>query len=141
MCPGWRFCVVTDERGVNWCEEKQLNNIEVYSGLSSSRLKSLYMQSKAVFHPSHYEGFGLPALEGLSVGTPVVFRKNTPASDFMPSFLPCGFESEQEAVEQLETVLSSDYGDEIREWYVSEVPTWDHYTDDLVRIYRDTMEL
>ena len=44
---------------------------------SDSRVRAL-MQNAAVFlYPSHYEGFGLPVLEALSLGVPVILATGT----------------------------------------------------------------
>jgi glycosyltransferase involved in cell wall biosynthesis len=40
--------------------------------VSDERLVELYNASDALLYPSHYEGFGLPALESMACGTPVV---------------------------------------------------------------------
>lgn len=42
------------------------------SGLSDSQLRSLYSGAAAVVIPSLYEGFGLPALEAMQLGAPVI---------------------------------------------------------------------
>ncbi|MFT4470294.1 glycosyltransferase family 4 protein [Arthrobacter sulfonylureivorans] len=46
---------------------------EVLSGLDDRRLASLYRGAAATVLPSTAEGFGLPAVESLSCGTPVVY--------------------------------------------------------------------
>lgn len=45
--------------------------------VSDEELRTLYKESSAVVFPSVYEGFGLPALEALSFGTPVLTSKGT----------------------------------------------------------------
>lgn len=45
--------------------------------VSDEELRALYKESAAVVFPSVYEGFGLPALEALSFGTPVLTSKGT----------------------------------------------------------------
>ncbi len=45
----------------------------VFTGFVSEEVRdALIRQSRCVLYPSHYEGFGLPILEALSLGTPVI---------------------------------------------------------------------
>lgn len=48
------------------------DRVRVYDYLPFSTLVSLIRGAKAVCFPSLYEGFGLPALEAMSLGTPVI---------------------------------------------------------------------
>lgn len=47
-------------------------NIEFKHGVSNEELVTIYNQSKLFLFPSFYEGFGLPVLESMSCGTPVI---------------------------------------------------------------------
>ena len=53
---------------------KQYDNPRIHflSGISDDDLRKLYSCASATVYPSHYEGFGLPVLESMSYGTPVV---------------------------------------------------------------------
>ncbi len=51
---------------------KLASHVGEVSGLASSSLRELLIHAKAVLMPSLGEGFGLPVIEALSVGTPVV---------------------------------------------------------------------
>jgi len=39
-------------------------------------LRELYSQAMALVYPSHYEGFGLPVLEAMQCGTPVIISRD-----------------------------------------------------------------
>lgn len=45
--------------------------------VSEEQLKQLYREAFALVFPSHYEGFGLPIVEAMSQGCPVITRRNT----------------------------------------------------------------
>lgn len=52
--------------------EHPLPGVTYLPGVSQSVLESLYRQAIAVLYPSAYEGFGLPILEAMAAGTPVL---------------------------------------------------------------------
>lgn len=52
--------------------ERQLDNVRFAGFITDAHLPTLYREAESFFFPSLYEGFGLPALEALSFGTPVV---------------------------------------------------------------------
>lgn len=47
--------------------------IDRYMGVTEDALRGFYLAASCVAMPSVYEGFGLPALEGMAVGTPTAF--------------------------------------------------------------------
>ncbi|MCH2208949.1 MAG: glycosyltransferase family 4 protein [Lentisphaerales bacterium] len=49
--------------------------------VSDDLLRDLYGCATATFYPSHYEGFGLPVLESMSCGTPIVCSNVTSLPD------------------------------------------------------------
>ena len=53
------------------------SNIKVLTHISDDELRNLYLTCKALLIPSVYEGFGLPALEAMATGAPVMASKTT----------------------------------------------------------------
>jgi glycosyltransferase involved in cell wall biosynthesis len=64
------FIAALEERGL-------LSRVEVMSHVSDEKLKELYGTCRALVMPSLQEGFGLPALEAMAAGTPVLASLGT----------------------------------------------------------------
>ncbi len=53
------------------------SNIKLHTHITDEELRNLYLTCKALLIPSVYEGFGLPALEAMATGAPVMASKAT----------------------------------------------------------------
>ena len=51
------------------------DKIQLYSRISDKELAQLYNRASAFIYPSLYEGFGLPLLEAMSCGCPIIASK------------------------------------------------------------------
>lgn len=51
--------------------------IQILDFVPQKDLPALYKNAAMFVYPSHYEGFGLPVLEAMNIGTPVVTAKNS----------------------------------------------------------------
>lgn len=63
--------------GLHWC-----------SGLSDGQLQALYRHAACLWQPSYAEGFGLPVVEALSVGTPVAVARGSALDEVAPPNAP-----------------------------------------------------
>jgi len=52
--------------------KKNCLNIEIRSELSRQQIADIYRKSKALIYPSKHESFGLPLIEAVSIGLPVL---------------------------------------------------------------------
>lgn len=57
-------------------------DIIILGNVNSQELPSLYKQATALVFPSIFEGFGLPVIESLSQGTPVLINSNSSLTQF-----------------------------------------------------------
>ncbi len=66
---------------INYVKEnfpnKEKNNIIVFDFLNDDYLITLIKNAYAFVYPSFYEGFGLPVLESMSLGTPVICSRSS----------------------------------------------------------------
>lgn len=60
---------------------KQSDGLKHLSYVPGSDLPALYAGATALVYPSHYEGFGLPVLEAISCGVPVICTAATSMSE------------------------------------------------------------
>ena len=69
---GWLIDLDAAVRRHGLQDAEELGRI-VFTGFVSDDVRdALIRQARCVLYPSHYEGFGLPILEALSLGTPVI---------------------------------------------------------------------
>lgn len=62
-------------------ELKEIEDVELLGYVPQERLVELYCSALALYFPSIYEPFGLPILESMACGTPVVASVNSAAPD------------------------------------------------------------
>ena len=83
MPPGWRL-VLAGSRGYGWEEistrieaSRRREDIEVTGWVSRQRLGELYSQASIFAFPSLEEGFGIPVLEAMAHGAPVITSRTS----------------------------------------------------------------
>ncbi|AZE99384.1 Pellicle/biofilm biosynthesis protein PslI, CAZy glycosyltransferase family 4 [Pseudomonas orientalis] len=91
--------------------QRTLAGIHALSGVSDAELHGLYRQASRVWQPSYAEGFGLPVIEALSVGTPVAVASGTSLDEITPPSAPRFSPTDGPALVQLMLSLA-ERGDE-----------------------------
>lgn len=85
-----------------------VNRVHVLSGLTNVDLAVLYQQAKIFVYPSMYEGFGIPIIEVLYSGTPVIAAKGSCLEEAGgPSSLYCDSSSVNEFKQAIEALFSN----------------------------------
>lgn len=69
-------------------ELRRIDGLHWLNGLSDGQLRTLYQQAECLWQPSWAEGFGLPVIEALSVGTPVAVASGSALDEITPAALP-----------------------------------------------------
>lgn len=55
-----------------YIQENNVKNIHFHHHIGNADLPAIYQESEALVYPSSYEGFGIPVLEALNSGIPVI---------------------------------------------------------------------
>lgn len=99
--------------GVFSAEEKRLlqdiqGRVYHYQGLSIEKLNMLYNNALCLVYPSFYEGFGIPPLEAMQAGCPVVVSNTSSLPEVVgEAGILCNPENEGEFVEGVRDLLTN----------------------------------
>ena len=76
-------------RDINYqVEKRELQNVFHFSNLAAPMLREFYRHADLFVMPSFYEGFGLPPLEAIACGTPVVCAGTTALKEIFEGVCP-----------------------------------------------------
>jgi glycosyltransferase involved in cell wall biosynthesis len=88
--------------------QRELPGLHIVSGISDGQLHHVYRQADRLWHPSYGEGFGLPVVEALSVGTPVAVASGSSLDEVTPDGSPRFAPDDQAALVRLMGMLSTE---------------------------------
>jgi glycosyltransferase involved in cell wall biosynthesis len=108
---GWKYQPIFQKiESSPWKE-----NIYHLDYLSDELVALFYSRADVFVYPSHYEGFGLPVLEAMTLGTPVVTSNTSSlpevAGDAALLVDPCDHEQQADAI--LQIISDSQFRDEL----------------------------
>ncbi|WP_269515451.1 glycosyltransferase [Brevundimonas subvibrioides] len=104
--------------------------VSVIDDPDDARLSRLIASSQGCLFPSQFEGFGLPALESLYLGTPVVIDANLPAVSGLPAAGQIRLERQthDDLVRALLQISDPASAKVLRQAAATlQLPTWDDY--------------
>ncbi|MFL9865279.1 glycosyltransferase family 1 protein [Paraburkholderia fungorum] len=83
-------------------------NVKAVGYISDEKLKALYQHAQCFVYPSIYEGFGIPPLEAMRSGCPVIVGRSTALPETCgDAALYCDPYSSEDIADQLRTLLRS----------------------------------
>lgn len=81
-------------------------NVSLLGAVEQNDMPALYRNASVFLYPSHYEGFGMPVLEAMNQGVPVIAGKNSSLPEVgLDSVLYCHSHDTREIAQVLKKVL------------------------------------
>lgn len=108
-------------------------------GLNDEKLCQLYNDAVALIYPSEYEGFGIPVLEAMQSGCPVIARNSSSIPEVVGM---AGLLAERSDVEEFVALVESLYSKTERRRIIdlglerSELFSWKKCAEETVDVYR-----
>ena len=122
-------------------ENKRLKNIK-YEHLiecSDEMLNNLYNQSLALIYPSSYEGFGLPIIEALKAGCPVICNKGSSTGEIGGEYVLSGSMSKEFIINSILKLNNESFRNDLVKngiKYASSF-TWEKTANQTLKIYEE----
>ncbi len=124
-------------------QAKKSKNIEIIEKVDQNRLKQYYQNAKLFVFPSYHESFGLPVLESMACGTPVIVSKTTALSEVGgDAVVYCDPYDINDIKEKIEMVLSDEnLQQEMIEKGLKRVKefTWEKSAKEHLRVFQEVL--
>jgi glycosyltransferase involved in cell wall biosynthesis len=111
-------------------KDLNLEDKVIYIGfVPDDDLPYFYNGAKALIYLSRYEGFGLPPLEALSCGTPVLAAANSSLQEILPKDYLVDLKNEEKILQKLISLLKSNKSVKINKQF-----SWKNYVKSFLKI-------
>lgn len=129
---------------VSWSKVRQRSDIHTKGFVSQRELKYVYSNADVFVYPSRYEGFGLPPLEAMASGTPVVSSRCSAIPEVVDDAARLVDPDDTDAIAEAVKDLLQD--EELRSEYIKRGEkrasefTWERAANKTARILEDVAE-
>ena len=110
--------------------------------ITEKKLNELYNQSFAMVYPSLYEGFGLPILESLKAGCPVICSNKSSTGEIGKNHVISGKISSSFIIKSLEKLKNDKYREGLISsgiQYASKYK-WENTVKETIKIYKEAWQ-
>lgn len=128
-------------------EEEKISSLKdriiLLNGISDKKLKSLYQHAHAFLYPSLYEGFGIPLLESMNCGCPVIAFRNSCIPEIMgDSPLLLENNDSTKTLEVLEKLENAQYRESILLMQYKQTPkfSWEKAYKEMKAFYAEMLQ-
>ncbi len=117
-------------------------NYKHYMNITEKKLNELYNKSLAMVYPSLYEGFGLPILESLKAGCPVICSNKSSTGEIGKNYVISGRISSSFIIDSIEKLKDNEF----RKGLVSSginyasKHTWENTAKETIKIYQEAWQ-
>ncbi len=125
-------------------EIESLNKINFvhHLNISNSKLNELYNNSFVLIYPSLYEGFGLPILEALKAGCPVICNDSSSTAEIGSNYVLKGVMTVDFIVKSVAKLENQSFRQEmiLKGIKYASTFTWDKTAKETIRLYQELWE-
>ena len=117
-------------------------NYKHYMNISEKKLNELYNMSFALVYPSLYEGFGMPILESLKAGCPVICSNKSSTGEIGKNYVISGKMSSSFIINSIEKLKDNKFRKALVSsgiHYASEYK-WENTAKETIRIYQEAWQ-
>ncbi len=114
-------------------QSKFKNNIKELGWVSDDDLPCLYKEAKVFCFATKYEGFGLPVLEALGCGTPVIARQGSACEEIAKDYVTLVDDSVESLVDAILEILQKDFKLDFSK-IIHEKFSWEKTSEQIARI-------